>query len=284
MPAFSFSDEQLLFLLLGLFYALECVSILGKPAFCFRPAWRSDHRTEPSSFLASGDRGVVFHGVLPFQQSFQCQYFPWDLDEHGILLPVEEEPLLNGNPTTVSLRLVLFTELAELTVSGSHLFCGEEIRLSCSSPRFAQAAFRRFCQIRDAAPADRGHVIQQQITAAFDVASLEQKYRRFRKLTRPLQLASSAWALWTLGSIALRNFWPQGVRSDVAFMVALMGFVLFWILTAWTLLRANRVLQVSRGREWSHHLCQLLLTPSAAMRSPDWMSRHLFEDEDPLTV
>ncbi|WP_437194447.1 hypothetical protein [Planctomicrobium sp. SH527] len=156
--------------------------------------------------------------------------------------------------------------------------------MHCGTEESAQALCERLRQILDAIPQDRAQLIEQQMRAAFDISALDQEYRRFRKWTLPLQWACSLWAMWTLTTILLLNFWPAQRYSGNVLLIGISGFLVLWFFTAATLIRANRQLRILQGREWNHTLCRLLLVPMAAMRSPNWFSRHVLQDFDPLVI
>lgn len=278
------SDEQLLFVMMGMFYALECVSLLRKPACCVVPGWRASQLMEPSSLFTSGDRGVIVQGCLPYQQSFISQHHQWMLDERGILFSDETGVNSDSGTSNRTLRFVGIEEFTGCTRSGAAVICGEDIHVHCGTEESAQSLCERLRQIRDAIPQDRAQLIEQQMRAAFDVSALDQEYRRFRKWTLPLQWACSLWAMWTLTTILLLNFWPAQRYSGNVLLIGSSGFLVLWFFTTATLIRANRQLRILQGREWNHALCRLLLVPMAAMRSPNWLSRHVLKDFDPLVI
>lgn len=284
MPAFPLSDEQLLFLLTGLVYGLECIKALKRTACCFTPGWRRYHLVEPSTFLASGDRGMIFEGFLPYQLSFECPFQSWLLNEEGVVLLEEVIRDSTHSSSTVFPRFIRVEELTGLTRSGTQLICGEDVRIDCMTPRSAQILFDRLSQIQEAAPEERGQIVKDQTRAAFDIIALDERYRQFLRQIFPLRLACTVWAAWTLAAIVFLHFWPKHGYSEIMLLIATPGFLLLWLLTAGTLFRTNRTLRVLQGREWNHALCQLLLVPIAAMRSPNWFSRDILSDFDPLVI
>lgn len=278
----NMSDVQVLFLVLGAFYAWECACWLPRGSVVFTTwlgrVWR---RRDPATWLGNSRGGFVFAPPLPpLGTLVQSSPFPFSLSPEAALafVPTTVPPACRPRQPGWFLPWQQFREARaaerKLRVNG---------RLWWTAPSASLAKLRadelaRLARLPDA---ERAPALRALFEASLDTTAVQSRLAAFDRASRPLRPWCSALVVFTF-ALAPAAIWCVGLRLSWAPLVAALLAQIGVIATRFA--RAHRALFPEATEERFAKVLTVALSPANAMRALDALSRPLFEAFHPLAV
>ncbi len=276
------TDLELLFLVLVVVYGWECACWLRRGSVAFR-TWlgRRWHLAHPSALLGNQRGGVIFkHPLPPLGGVLTGNQFPLSLSANAVLAFVA--PNINPGPRPEqTARLIRFSEIQAVAVSGKNVLVNGGLLLKAASPTFA-ATLAQWLRTWSKAPAaERGKQIQQLYRDSLDVKAIEQRWQEFRKQTFVLTMLTN-FLFGYLFFLAPFLIWGFGFKSS--WLGLLVGLLACTTATAVLFHRIHKRFYPNAEDERFTHFLLILLAPATTIRAHDTLSRPLLEGFHPLAI
>lgn len=271
-----------LFLILLAIYGVECCFWVRREAAAFR-AWigKKSHLVIASA-LPGGEVGGLFVGnpLPPLGTVYVCQEWPLSLSPEAAYSyvaqawPPARQHLQQG-------RLVRFDDLRVIEADDKSLRVNGELFVKTTSPRLARHLAALLRELRDLSVARRERAIESALAQLFDTPAIEQRVEDCRARSKTLRRLCNAELvhLFVVCPVvvemgAFSAAWPFLAGG----LALLSGAVL---LAYW---RAHAALwPEDKAGRWSV-VATLLLSPPAAIRAHDLLTRDLLAEFHPLAV
>lgn len=272
---------QLLAVFAGI-YLFDCVHWARRETVAFRTWWRSRVRVVAGEDMPGNDSfGVVFaQPLLPFGRLFLTQTFPLSLTRDVAVSFVAHAT--NPGPRAGQIeRAVRFEPGLAVTTEARRVSIGGRVFVEAGSERMAQRLANLIVDLGTLAPHARAKRIDELVRAAFDTRAIAQRVDEFTRATRALLVACTC-AFWFVFAVTpivglrfgLAQSWIPLVAALVVGQVAIL----------WTFVRAHRRLYASENGARIGQSILLALSPPAAMRAVEALSRDLLAEFHPLAV
>jgi len=276
------TDLELLFLVLAVVYGWECACWLPRGSVGFVTwqgrRWRLKH---PGALVGNQRGGFVFASPLPpLGTVFTAHQFPLSISSEVMLGFVAANIGPGARPQQTG-RLVRFTELRTVEVSGRKLLVNGEVFLKAATPTFTEDLARQVRELMKLPNEERPRLIEQFVKAAFDTKSLEGRWQEFRKRTSHVRLLTNFLFGYLFG-FAPVLIWSVGLSQS--WLELLIGLFLFTLATALFFRAAHKRFYPAAEDERFTHFVTILLSPATAIRARDVLSRALLETFHPLAI
>ena len=266
------SELQTLFAVLVVFYLLQCVAWIPQDSAAFRPALLGGWMQAGEGFRVESEhiRGVPGNPLPPLHGVVVCQ-------------PALAAVSPQGVASTAGRRqaFAAFAGMEEVTAHGKSVSMGKEVFLKAGSAGDATRLAAWLEKLRTMPEKKRGGAIEKRLAASLDEKLAAERFAEFH--------GGTAWLGWTctglfsflfvflpltVDAVGLARVWP----ALLAVLVVLVATV------AWQFRRAHLVLfPGQRDARWSAFMT-ILLSPVAAVRAQDGLTRELFAEFHPLAV
>jgi hypothetical protein len=276
------SDLQILFLALALLYGWECACWLprGSVAFlnCWGRWWRLKH---PGTLLGNLRGGFIFLCPLPPLGTFLTAHqFPLSLSPDGVRAFVATSVNPGWRPPQTE-RFLRFDEIRTVEAKAKRVCLNGEVLLKVPSRGYAEELARRLGQLGRLPIEQRAAVSKEIHQASFDTNAIQQRWQNFQQKAGTVRwLANLLFAyLFGLAPVAIWYFglklcWPE----------LLAGLLALTITTAVLFGRTHKALYPQADDERFTHFLTITLSPLAAIRACDLLSRPLLESFHPLVI
>jgi hypothetical protein len=254
-------------------YLLDCGVVVPRRTVGFVRfvgRWRVQRPFCPNSAWASG---ALFGNPLPPLPP---------------LLIVEPLPLHAGpdgvtfDGLAAKVRFVRWSELGEISVTGTRLEIGGEAAAVLATRRGASALARVLREVAALEPGARLQRLERLLDQRFDAGVVKQRLAVFQKQARMLSVVTNVLFIALFVGLAALVRLP---------LVVILVPVLTVVATAWIAAPLLTELRLRSSRwlrpEWRPEASKRVLTaltPLGAIRSVDLLARELFGDLDPLAV
>ena len=276
------TDFEFLMLVLTALYLSECCLWVRRSAVVFRTIFRRRCAvTRPPSGLGSPQGGLVFLNPLPpFGAAFVCHPWPVSLAAEGAYSYVAQTVHPEGRLDQTA-RCIPIEDLANATSASGAVYVQEQPFVHLGDPE-AAAHYARVLRFLSAIPwAQRDTAIRSELATATDTQAITWRVTTYRRATWSLRLwCHLMFAIVFVGFPAIvrfhqaRVFWPWLVVLFVVCLGAILrGFY-----------KAHRQLMPFAVEERWRSLAIMILTPTAAIRACDRLSRCLLAAYHPLAV
>ena len=271
-----------LFLILLAIYGLECCFWVRREVAAFRAWIGKKTRIVIGSALPGGEEGGLFVGnpLPPLGTVYVCQQWPLSLSPEAAFSYVAQA-WPPAQPHLQRAKLVRFDELRDVQAVDKSVRVNGDLYLKTASPLLARRIARLLRALRDLPPARREKTIESALAQLFDTQAIEARIEACRARSKPLLLACNAELahLFLVCPVVIEMgmfsaAWPFLAGG----LVLLSGGVLaaYW--------RAHAALwPEDKTDRWSV-VATLLLSPPAAIRANDLLTRHLVAEFHPLAV
>ena len=268
-----------IFVVLATLYAFECSAWVPRSALALRAVGRTLRRARPSPVIGSPYAGVVVLQPLPwFGALFVSEAWPVALAPEGLATrePLELDLRQRRPFQPLAWR---WEELGPFTARERNVFAGEQLVASLGTPRAARCLAEVLATVAEAPQPGRAAEIERQLAHSFATSAFERRSREFERVSHSLRAWCTAVFLWFALVCPAFAF---GVGLALTWPYLLAGIVLLQVATVWTLRRAFRELLPDCDEERGRATLALALSPVAAARAVDTLSRPLLAGLQPL--
>jgi hypothetical protein len=276
------SDTEMILAVGVMFYFSECVYWISHRSVCFSSLGRSfdPHRTV--SFMASDRHGFVLTAPTPFATSFVCEGWPVFVSPEGVYTPsgqaVPDETAADRDG-----NYVFFHEKCSVKVLGCEVWVNGKLLTSLASSTHAEFFKRCLDEFSATCRHDREEAIQKKLQAMTDVDSIMQRISSLRRETSSVKVASTILFLYTFG-LGPALYYLAITVPTYGLLVYLTGFAACWLYAILSFCSAHHRLYPDGGAERRKCWALMVLSPVAAMRCPNALSRNLLASYHPVAV
>lgn len=276
------SDLQLLFLVLALLYGWECACWVRRGSVAFRTwlggRWRAVH---PGALLGNSRGGFVFVAPMPPLGNVLVGYqFPLSLSPEAALAFVATNVNPGWRPPQTG-RFVRFDNLRDTTLRGRKVFVNGDLWFKAPTAAFAQAIANHLQELRRMPKDRRDAAISERVRASFDTAVIERRWKEFCLHGRRLRWTANTLFVY-LFALAPIVIWHFGLK--LSWVGLLAGLIALATATTVFFQRGHKALYPSAGDERFTQCLTTFLSPPAALRAHDTLSRPLLEMFHPLAI
>jgi hypothetical protein len=175
---------------------------------------------------------------------------------------------------------VEFSDLAEVKSQGTRLVVGSQQIAHASSEIHAKQLVEQIHKLKELNADARGIAIKKEFRRMLSVPAAKARWSRFRRITRWLDWNARALLFVMLVVIPL-TIWFSGWRQALPIVAVCLGLSVRQI---FTYLRVDRIFQKPFATERRTRVVTMVLSPPAAVRVRDYLSRDLFVSFHPLAV
>ncbi|HEX5221363.1 MAG TPA: hypothetical protein VFZ59_17495 [Verrucomicrobiae bacterium] len=276
------SDVQLLFVVLAILYAWECLCWLRRGGVAFSSwlgrKWVARH---PAALAGNQNGGFVFAAPMPpLGTLFVAHQLPLSFSPDGVLAFVAANVNSGWRPAQ-SGRFVPWSDVREARARGKKLLINGELLLHVATPGLARYLVSKIKRIAALRPDERVRAIQDLVQASLDVKAIEARRTDWHKQARPICWLANLLVVFSFG-IVPALVWTLGFA--LTWLWLLLGLLGLALTTATWFARAHRGLYPDARDERFTHTLTIALAPTSAMRAHDTLSRPLLETFHPLAV
>jgi hypothetical protein len=268
-------------------YLFDCIHWARRETVAFRSWWKQRaHVVAGEDMPGNQTHGIVLaQPLLPFGRVFLTQTFPLSLTKDAAVSFVT--PATNPGPRPAQIGRTLQFETMRLDGSVSietearHVLVGKKIFVDAGSERLARRMADLITELGGLSPSKRDARIDAELKHALDVRAIEARVSAFGPATADLRAACTGELVlvFVLTPVAglvyeLQNVWLPLLAS----LVLAQAFIV------WSFVRAHRALYPEEGKARRGHAILLSLSPPAAMRALDALSRDLLAEFHPLAA
>lgn len=250
---------------LGLLYAFECLHWVRRDAWVLS--------------LGLGRRGRLAQTDGPLGNTLHAAVLAWPLPPLGPLLVIDEPLVVFGEAGALVGGVVVPWD-GQLRAEGRKLVAGRTL-LKLSSAASARAWAARFRQLAGLSPRARAKWLGSKGAPARELAALEERLARHRRLARPLR-ALCHLELLALAAVVPLLFWVPVLGP--LYLEALLGLAALHLAVVGVHHRLHlRLYPEERAERWVKTASLVLNLPGGVRTAPD-SGRDLFADCEPLAV
>lgn len=264
------SELGTLFVILLLIYLAQCVWWAPPGAVIFALGWRGAGRRKQQGFVWNAlDLAGTLANPLPPLAPLVVSEWPGFQPEAERFIYTPR----GGEPVSAA------WENLKITVSDTRLLCNGDLALKAGEAQArCYAEFLR--EVAGQKPPKRGRTIEAWLRMSTDEAATRQRIETFQKKSRWLRIAGNVefLLLFVVAPLAFRTQGPRALWPVVAALAA-MAVSITW--EFWTL---HRALFPEAGGARLKSGLTILLSPLAAVRAGDAVSRDLVSGFHPLAV
>lgn len=267
------------FVVLAALYAYECSAWVPRSALALRAFATALRRARPSSVVGSPQAGALFLQPLPWFGTFLVsEAWPLALSPVGITTrePLELDRKQRRPFEPLAWR---WEELGPFSARERNVFAGEQLVASSNTLRGAGELAEVLSTVAQCPKERRAAEIERLLARSFDTAEFTRRMGDFARIAQPLRAWCSAVFLWLAVACPALAF---GVGLALTWPFLLAGIVLLQVATVWRLRIAFRELLPDCDEERGRATLALALSPVAAARAVDTLSRPMLAGLQPL--
>jgi hypothetical protein len=263
-------------------YLFDCIHWARRETVAFRSWWTRRMRVVAGEDMQGNEtHGIVLaQPLLPFGRVFLTQTFPLSLTRDVAVSFVSLATNPGPRPSQVG-RIVRHDDRSAVTTEARRVLVGGKLFVEAGSERLALELAQLLVELRQLDAAQRDARIDADLKSSLDARAIEQRIAAFGPATAILRDLCTfelalVFAIAPAASLALGL-----ARVWVPLLVAL---VLAQVLVVTAFVRAHRALFPSSPAGRRGHAILLSLSPPAAMRAVDALSRDLLAEFHPLAA
>jgi hypothetical protein len=276
------NDLELLFLVLGLVYCIECVWWLRRGTVGFRTwlgrRWGLAH---PGA-IAGNQRGgfILTNPLPPLGRLLTASQLPVSLSADAVLAFVAASVNPGSRPPQTG-RLVRFESMRAVEASGREVRVNGELLLKAASAGLAREVANKLRRLSQAPAPNRAGLIKEMVRGTLDTQAVARRLKEHGEQAHGLRFLANAlfWYLFIGVPLVIWNF---GLTQ--LWLGLLLGVYAFTLVITVRFGRAHKKLYPAAEEERFSHFLQVLLWPVTAMRAHDYLSRPLLESFHPVAV
>ncbi|MCY3001054.1 MAG: hypothetical protein NTV21_04550 [Planctomycetota bacterium] len=268
-----------IFVVLAALYAYECSAWVPRSALALRAFAKALRRARPSSVVGSPEAGALVLQPLPwFGTLLVSEAWPIALSPLGIATrePLELDRRQRRPFEPLAWR---WEELGPFTARERNVFAGEQLVASSNTLRGAREIAGLLEEVAHCPKERRASEIERLLARSFDPTEFARRTGALERVARPLRVWCTAVFVW-LALVCPALAFGVGLALTWPYLVA--GIVVLQVATVWTLRRSVRGLLPDCDEERGRATLALALSPVAAARAVDTLSRPLLAGLQPL--
>jgi hypothetical protein len=276
------TDLDLLFLVLGIIYILECAWWTKRGSIAFRTwlglRWQDVY---PGRLLGNQRGGLLFsHPLPPLGTLLTGNPLPLSVSAEAVLsyIPPSLDPATRAQQPA---NLFLFDQIKTIDAKGKKVRINGQLLLGASSAPFAAYLVETLKAIKETPSAKRAGQIEKLVEAAFDTKTIKARLAQFRDETAQLRFTANALFFYLFLAVPA-VIWRIGLTGTWIWL--LVGLLLLTSSIAFFFHRAHKLLFPSAEDERFTNFLIVLLSPASAIRARDLIARPLLERFHPLAI
>ncbi len=276
------TDLELFFLVLAVFYLLQCLVWVPPDAVCFRPGWRGKWRVAPAGlqFAEGGSRGLFTAPFPPLNGLAACEGSLFSISPAGVVAPAAPPRPAVGSPKPAP-RQARFAEPGKFSAATNEIHLGKLLFVRTASAPSARHWAELLETLRPMSPERREAELQREFARQLSTDEVTARLNSWRENSFNLRLACNS--LFAVLFVLLPfHVW----RQIIAHTWPLLGayYLAHILLIAWLFRRLHRSLYPKESEaRWVNTL--LIATyPLGAVRALDVVQRDLFNGYHPAAV
>jgi hypothetical protein len=276
------SELQLLYLVLVVIYAWECLCWLRRGSVAFVTwggrRWRAIH---PATSLGNQHGGLTLAWPLPpLGTLFVGNQFPLSISADAVLAFVSSSVNPGGRPPQTG-SLIRFDEIKSVSANGKKVLINGQLLVRTSSATYAADIAGKLQKLEKLSLNERARMIERMARDRFDTASMKDRWNALRKqMTRVRVLANFLFIY--LFAIVPAVLWLFGLRTTWPLLVAVL--LVLTTATAVSFWRIHKKFYPESEDERFTHFLIILLSPATTIRACDILTRPLLESFHPLAI
>ncbi len=217
------------FFFLAAFYLLGCFSFVKN----YFPQFTS-HTGATFSILSPGIR---FASVAPTGELFCARQLPVCFTPEGVWVLRNGQTLETEITSANDFVFISYDQMQKIEAS-THYVAIDDIKISASSPVYAERMARRIREIKKLERKDRREKIDEYLRESFDVASVHSFRKTYHHPIRILKALASALFVMTYVALPIIVFTPLVVQAKWSVILGLM--LSYHLLIVFFTMRVNR--------------------------------------------
>ena len=275
------SEQRLLLLVLVAIYLSECFVWVGYGAVAFRSlAGRRFRAADPPVFPGNDRGGWVLLNPLPLGTVFVCRQWPAVLSRDAAGPATGQSVNFTARPPA-DVPMVHWEAVRDARYDGDRVTVGgRPFARAADEPGAARLA-ALLTELAATKPDQRERQIDRALAQAFDASTVRRRvemYWRATRLLRPLCLLFFCLLFVVLPTVVYLGHFSSTIFQLLPLMLGCWAAI---VVTFFAI--HGRLLPHDRLERWKA-TATMLLAPTAAIRSPDVISRHLLAAADPAAV
>ncbi len=287
MPALS--DVAWIYVILIGLYLFESLAWVSSGAVAIRSYFGSFYCPTRTHRLLGNDSGYLpTFGVAPVDTTLIVESCPISVARDGVYGYVAASLVgvdagVDSGPA--SWLYCPWDRAAELKVVDRELRLDGKMLCRLSTTETARALAGTLKEIAGQPEQDREAAISRFVASQFDTQSIQARVDAWRAVTRRLRFVSLMLFFWIFPvGIARYQGWLPGFSGVETLAVYLaIVWLLWWLCSGLLFFGHRRLYQRDRLQRWKLLLTSLV-SPAAAMRSPDHLARRLIGISHPVAV
>lgn len=267
---------------IAVLYVAECIIAVRRDAMVFWTWVGTPARiTFSQNLLGPQGWGLFLRPPLPpLGRLYQAQFCPVSFDLNGVgNVPshrLGRESLIAGGE-----QFIPYDEIRSVATDGQSVLLNDAPFAACAADGTAGVVADLIRQLHDAAPQNRGALLCEAMEQSLDGDEANKVLQSLRRPVSAVQLSANLLFVFLfvatpliLISIGLVRTWPG----------LLAGLLFLWIATTLSARRRHATLYPDRQAERRAGVMVMALTPMAAIRAHDLLTRHALSRFHPLAV
>jgi hypothetical protein len=281
----SLSDAELILLAVAAFFVWESLiwvperglvflSLLGERG---RAAWRG-------TLLKNPRGGLVVASPLPWSRAVLAQLWPVSLSERGAFAYVAQSIASYGRSRQTE-SYVDFAAIGKIEIIAHEVWINGGVFCDADSPALARFLARSIRNLQQIPQDRRQRAIRRMLSEMTDTQAAQARLDEFHRSTKILAVFCSLLFadVFLLAPLLIFCYAATPWAMPVLWLY-LIVFLGVWFSTILEFYKAHRAIYPDQTGARRKHLVTMFLSPAAAMRARDLLSRELLVGYHPLTV
>ena len=285
MSLSSLSDAELILLVVAAFFLWESLiwvpegglvllSLLGERG---RAAWQG-------TLLKNPRGGLVVASPLPWSRAVLTHLWPISFSQRGAFAYVAQSIAPHGRSRQTE-AYVDFAGIGKVEIIAREVWINGGVFCDAGSPDFARLLARTIRKLQQLPQDRRQQAIGRMLYEMTDTQAAQSRLDEFRRSTKLLAIFCSLLFadVFLLAPLLIYRYAATPSAMPVLWFYLIVSLGL-WFSTILEFYEAHRALYPEQTGARRRHLVTMLLSPAAAMRARDLLSRELLVCYHPLTV
>jgi len=276
------SDVQLLFVVLAVLYAWECLCWLRRGGVAFSSWLSRDWAARHPAALAGNQNGgfLLATPLPPLGTLFVAHQLPLSFSSDGVLAFVASNVNPGWRPAQ-SGRFFPWSEVRDVRARGKQLLINGELVIQAGTSGLAHYLASEIKRTVALKSTERTKAIEEMVKASLDLKAIETRRADWQKRSQPIRWLTNLLVVFIFG-VAPALIWSLGFA--LTWLWLLLGLLGLTVITAIMFGRAHRALYPEAHDERFTLTLTIALAPTSAMRAHDALSRPLLETFHPLAA
>jgi hypothetical protein len=269
-------------LALAVLYLVECLMAVRRDGMLLWSWLRRSARLTHAHALPGAPDWGVFLGVPlpPFRGLCETRFYPLSLSPLGISTSRAQRVGLESLPAETP-RHVAFAEIRKVGTDGRYLTVNGERLADCGSEAGARCWEARARELTELPEQARAAAIKAVVTRGLDTGEVARVLTASRAAVRNVRWDAHLLFFFLFVFTPLVLF-EWGLERNWIFLAA--GLLILWARAVYGFFRAHQGMYPERRGDRRHETLVMALTPMAALRAPDLLTRHSLVGFHPLAV